>query len=142
MRSMRITALTCLTAALALGLAVGGAHAAKAKKVQTKIEIEGSEFREPPPTQVYFGDVHAKKNKCERNRHVTVYYDTEDGPGEDFQPIGEDDTDHTGDFEVGVGLIGDDAYYATVDKKRIGQGDKKVVCKGAQSALFFDSEPI
>jgi hypothetical protein len=134
MGRMRRIAIGSVVALLAVGLLATPGWTAKGKKVKSEVELEGYREADSPPREIYIGDVHAKKNKCERDRHVTVYYDTEAGPGENFVPVGTDTTDRTGDFEVVLELIGDDdPYYATVDKRRIGSGDKKLVCKADES---------
>ena len=134
MRRMRRIAIGCAVALLAVGLLATQGLAAKGKKMKSEVQLEGVKFLNSPPREIYLGDVHAKKNKCERNRHVTVYYDTDDGPGESFVPVGDDTTDRTGDFEVVLELIGDeDPYYAAVDKRQIGSGKKKLVCKADES---------
>jgi hypothetical protein len=127
---MRRAILIGLAAALTLSLGVGTAQAAKAKKLSTQIEIEGLA---PNAEFTFIGDVHSRKNKCERNRTVTLFYSAGGGK---FEDVGTDITDHTGDWEISPNLVGENRFYATVDKKKIGQGDKKVVCKAAQSPEF------
>jgi hypothetical protein len=125
---MRFSSLTrlgfCLVAsALALALGAGPVYAGKAKKVRTEVEIEW--FDGAGAQVVMFGDVHSRKNKCERNREVTLTV------GEMF--LGIDTTDRTGDWEIPTDLEFNDAFIASVEKRTIGKGAKKLVCKGAES---------
>ena len=135
---MKRTAGLLLAIVLTLGGVAGTSQAAKGKKVKTEVEIEGVTYLDAPPRAVYFGDVHALKSKCERRRHVTVYYDNDPGPGDDIVEVGEDTTDRTGDFEVSVELIGESAYHAIVDKRKVGKAEKRLVCKKATSPPFYD----
>jgi hypothetical protein len=119
-----------LVMALTLGLAVGTSQAAKTKKLVSNIEIEGLA---PNTAFTFIGDVHSRKNKCERNRTVTLYYNV----GGEFEDVGTTTTDRTGDWEISPNLVGDTAFYAAVEKRKIGAGDRKLVCKAADSPQFF-----
>jgi hypothetical protein len=125
MRSSAVTRLgfCILVSALALALVAGPVHADKGKKVRSQIEIEW--FDGGGPQVVMFGDVHSKKNKCERNREVTLTV------GGAF--IGTDTTDRTGDWEIPADLEFNDPFIASVEKRTVGRGDKKLVCKAAES---------
>jgi hypothetical protein len=128
---MRRTALTVLATVLALGLAASMALADNADKVRSQIEIEwyhsiGGEFS-------LFGDVHSKKNKCERNRKVTLYH--ADG-GETAVVVGTGTTDRTGDWEIPADLDFNAPFVASVKKRTLGGGEKKLICKGADSPPF------
>jgi hypothetical protein len=117
---MRKATLILLATALVLGLAIGSAQAAK--KISTKVEVEWYDFDDG---YFFFGDVHSKKNKCERNRHVTLEV------GGDT--LGTDKTDGTGDWVIPADLDTNAPFVATVKKRAIGNGEKKVVCKAAES---------
>jgi hypothetical protein len=123
---MKRAAILGLVSVLTLGLAATTSHA-KAKRVASEVEIDGI----GPPTTYdsWVGDVHSSKPKCERNRTVTVYYE-EGGEPEDQ---GTDTTDRTGDWVIPILFVGDDPYYAVVDRKVIKKGDKKTICKGDTS---------
>jgi hypothetical protein len=132
---MRRVALIGLATALIFGLGIGVTQAAKAKKLATKIEIEGFEFPGGPVLR-FFGDVHSPKNKCERNREVTL---RNTGPPKgSSEEVGTVTTDHTGDWEVDVGFedLTAGPYIANVARKKIKKGDKKIVCKAATSEPF------
>jgi hypothetical protein len=116
------TALLGLAVALAFGIDVAPA-AAKAKKVESVVEIDG--WGPPNTYDGFVGDVHSRKPKCERNRLVTLYYEGTEA--------GTDTTDETGDWEIEVVFIGDDPYFVTVDRKVIKKGGKKLVCKADTS---------
>lgn len=120
--AMRRVALALLAAVLALGLAAGAANAAKGKKVRSQVEIEWFEF---VGGYRMFGDVHSKKTKCERNRTVTLEVSGE------F--IGTGRTDRTGDWAIPADLDFNEPFIASVEKKTTGTGDKKLVCKAAES---------
>jgi hypothetical protein len=120
-----------LAIALSLGLAVGASQAAKPKKVKTQAEIEG--FRVfPGPRGELFGDVHSKKSKCEKGRRVTLR-----APIESFG--GTVTTDATGDWVYDTGPSAPPAgnYFIEVARKRVGSGDKKLICKAAMSPEEF-----
>jgi hypothetical protein len=125
MRSSALTRLgvSLFVSALALALAAGPVHADKAKKVRSEVEIEW--FDGAGAQVVMFGDVHSKKNKCERKREVTL---TVSG-----MFLGADTTDRTGDWGIPTDLDFNDPFIASVEKRTIGKGDKKLVCKGAES---------
>jgi hypothetical protein len=124
-----------LATVLICGLGAGAAEA-KAKKLPTKLEVEGTEFQEMSDALTFLGDVHAKKNKCERNREVTLR-NTDPDPGADalHGPV---TTDHTGDWEIDVDFedLNLGPYIAEVSRKKVGQGDKRIVCKAAESEPF------
>lgn len=127
---MRQVILGFLVIAFALGLTVAAAQAGKAEKVRSQVEIEW--FDGGGPQVVMFGDVHSKKNKCERKRKVTL---TVSGTF-----IGTDSTDRTGDWEIPTDLDFNDPFIASVAKRTIGKGDKKLVCKGAESPpIIFEA---
>jgi hypothetical protein len=128
MRSSAVTRLgfCILASALALALVAGPVHADKGKKVRSQIEIEWFEGSGSP--LVMFGDVHSKKNKCERKREVTL---TVSGT-----LIGTDTTDPTGDWEIPADLEFNDPFVASIEKRTTGRGDKKLVCKSADSPEF------
>jgi hypothetical protein len=112
-----------LAVALSFGLAAGPAHA-KAKKVDSVVEIDG--WGPPATYDRFVGDVHSRKPKCERNRAVTMYYEE---PGADLV-VGAGVTDETGDWTIQPVFAGeDDPYYVIVDRKKVGTGKKKLVCK-------------
>jgi hypothetical protein len=128
MNTTRGRILIIVAIALVLGIALGTAHAAKPKKVKSQVEIEWYEG-----SLDFFGDVHSKKNKCEKNRTVILYYQV----GGEFENVGTDTTDHTGDWSISPNLIGDgDPFYASVEKMKRGKGDKKIVCKADDSPEF------
>jgi hypothetical protein len=118
---------------LALGLAVGTTHAAKAKKVASEADFYGIDF--PPPDQQlqFVGNVYAKKAKCVRNRSVTVFY-TEGGL---HDPIATVTTDETGDWRFHPDSSPVGTYVAEVAKKKVGKKGKKLVCKADASPSFF-----
>jgi hypothetical protein len=67
-----------------------------------------------------------RKPKCERKPHRD--------PLLRGQSVGTDTTDRTGDWEIVPALVGaDDQFHAIVDREKVGRGDKKLVCKGADS---------
>jgi hypothetical protein len=118
-----------LAVVLLLGLAAV-TEARKAKKVTTEAEVEG--FRSFPSEIEFFGDVHSRKSKCEKNREVTLVYR---GPIKLTDPvIGTDTTDETGDWEYRTNQVLPEGDYAVeVDRKKTGKPGKKVVCKAATS---------
>ena len=126
---MRRIAVTLLSAVLLTGLPVGLAHGAKAKKVGTQVEIEWYEGGGPI---TLFGDVHSKKNKCERKREVTLYREV----GGNLEKVATDTTDRTGDWAIPAEFAFDMPFVASVEKRKLGSGDKKLVCKPADSAEF------
>jgi hypothetical protein len=127
---MRRALILVPVALLTVAVAAAPSQAAKAKKLASKVEIEALE---PNADFNFIGDVHSRKNKCERNRTVILYYSV----GGDFENVGTTTTDRTGDWELSPNLFGDDAFYAAVEKRKIGVGDKKLVCKAADSPQFF-----
>jgi hypothetical protein len=128
---MRRTALTLLLAALTVALVAGAAQAAKPKKLGSLIEIELTEFGfKGSGSAEFFGDVHSSKNKCERNREVTVRNAEEQ--------LGTVRTDRTGDWELALPMPpGPDPYVAEVARRKIKKGEKTIVCKAAESAPVF-----
>ena len=78
------------------------------------------------------GNVYAKKPKCVRNREVTLFY-TEGGV---HQSVGATTTDNTGDWALRPEPEELGAYRPEVAKKKVGKGDKKLVCKAAISATL------
>jgi len=112
-----------LTIALIAGLAIAGPAMGKAKKIESEVEIDG--WGPPTTYDKFVGDVHSRKPKCERNRTVTLYYEE---PGF-TKNVGSDVTDETGDWSIEPLVFGDDPYYVTVDRKKVGKGKKKLVCK-------------
>jgi hypothetical protein len=127
---MRRTTLTLLVSALAFGIAVGAAQADKAKKVGSQVEIEWYDFSGGFSV---FGDVHSKKNKCERNRTVTLYHEDDGG---DVDVVGTDTTDRTGDWEIPGEADYNAPFTASVEKRKVRAGDNKLVCKSADSPEF------
>jgi hypothetical protein len=116
-----------LAIVLIAGLAIASPATGKAKRITSEVEIDGLG---PPTTYNSFvGDVHSRKSKCERNRTVTLYYE-EAGQTEQ---LGSDTTDETGDWVLPIVVIGDDPYYVVVDRKKVGKGDKKLICKADTS---------
>jgi hypothetical protein len=130
---MKRLGILCLAVALSVGLAAGTAHAAKAKKVVSEVDIDGID--QPPPEFLvtFVGNVYAKKAKCVRNRTVTVYY-TEAGVHE---LLGTATTDATGDwqFEPDTSPVG--TYEAEVSRKKVKKRGKKIVCKPAASPAWY-----
>jgi hypothetical protein len=127
---MRRTLIPILVAVIAFGLGAGTAQAAKAKKVSSQIEIEWYGGSSEGPS--LFGDVHSKKNKCERNRKVTL----EAGGN----LVGTGSTDRTGDWSIRADLDFDEPFVASVEKRKIGSGDRKLVCKAAESPpIIFEA---
>jgi hypothetical protein len=126
---MRRAGILGVAIVLVLGLAVGSSQAAKAKKVASSVDIDG--FANEPEFS-FVGNVYAKKAKCVRNREVTVFF-TDEGA---HDPVGTTTTDQTGDwvFPAETLEIGD--YEAEVAKKRVGKGEKKLVCKAGVSPTF------
>jgi hypothetical protein len=126
---MRRLGVLCLAVALSAGLAAGTAHAAKAKKVASEVDIDGVD--QPPPDFLvtFVGNVYAKKAKCVRNRTVTIYY-TEGGVHE-F--VGTATTDRTGDWQLTPDSTPAGDYEAEVAKKKRKKRGKKLVCKADES---------
>jgi hypothetical protein len=132
MRGMRRAGAVGLTIMLTVGLAVGATHAAKPKKVKTEAEVEGVRFF-PGGLSEFFGDVHSKKNRCEKGREVRLVFV---GPKPIGDPlIGTAKTDGTGDWVVDTSgfAIQQGPYVAEVERKRVGSGQKKLTCKGTTS---------
>jgi hypothetical protein len=125
-KAVRRTLLIALAATLVPGLAGGTAQAANAKKIVSHVEIEWYVGGGDPFSLI--GDVHAKTSKCERRRKVTL----EVGG----QVVGTDTTDRTGDWSIPTDLDFKEPFVASVAKKAIGSGDKKLVCKAADSPEF------
>jgi hypothetical protein len=124
-----------LAIVLTLGLAVTASHAAKAKKVASEVEVSGWHF-EGGSGPTFVGDVHSKKSKCERARAVTVY--GYDDPTDDPTEVGTTTTDGTGDWEFNPPDIAPNNYHsASVDRKKLGRGDKKLICKADESPLLL-----
>jgi hypothetical protein len=133
-RRTRAAAILGLAVVLSLGLAAG-AQAAKAKRVGTEIEIEGTRYTPSTNTLTFVGDVSSPKTKCEKRREVTIHYNGPAPPDD----VAEGLTDHTGDFELGVsnsGLPGGE-FVAEVARRKIKKGDTKLVCKAATSSTFI-----
>jgi hypothetical protein len=122
-----------LALVLTLGVGVSASHAAKAKKVKTEAEIE--EIRFVSGALEFFGDVHSKKPKCEKGRDVTLVHL---GPPPAPEPVlGTDTTDATGDWEIPPSTVYGGNYVVEVERKRIGKGDRKLICKPATSPEFL-----
>jgi hypothetical protein len=119
-----------LAIVLTLGVVVTASQAAKTKKVATEGEVEG--FRYPGGELEFYGDVHSRKSKCEKGREVTLLYH---GPQPVDDPVvGTDVTDGTGDWEVRSPEFALEGNYAVeVARKKVGRGDKKLVCKATVS---------
>lgn len=119
--------LTVLAAALVLALAAGTTQAAKAKKVETQVEIELARYT-GMGTALFLGDVHSRKSKCERAREVTLVHMT-------VGAAAATRTDGTGDWELTPSMseAPEGFYTAEVARKKIKKGDKKIVCKAATS---------
>jgi hypothetical protein len=119
---------------LALGLAAGTTHAAKAKKVASEVDFYGVDM--PPGHQVQFvGNVYAKKPKCVRNRSVTIFFTAK---AETIRKsIGTVTTDKTGDWRIEPETSPVGTYEAEVAKKKVKKHGKKLVCKPDISASFF-----
>jgi hypothetical protein len=122
---MRSATLILLATTLVLVLAIGSAQADKAEKVKSQVEIEWYGF---DGGYFLFGDVHSKKNKCERNREVTVKVAG--------QSSASGTTDRTGDWSVPIDLDFNEPFVASVEKRAVGKGGKKLVCKAADSPPF------
>jgi hypothetical protein len=119
---------------LTLGLAVAPSQAAKPKKAKTEAEIEG--FRDlSGPSAEFFGDVHSKKSKCEKGREATLY-------APNGSVMGTETTDATGDWALDVGPVAvlQGNYVLEVLRKRVGSGNRKLVCKAATSPPVFIDE--
>lgn len=125
---MRRAGILGLALAVTIALGVSLSQAAKAKRVLSQVEISGRHY--PPPDFDFHlaGDVHASKNKCERNRAITLYLGNE--------VVGTDTTDRTGDWLIGFVPVAGGQYVAEVDRKRIGRGDKKLICTADSSPAF------
>jgi hypothetical protein len=122
-----------LAIVLSFGLAAGPAHAAKAKKVASEVDIDGVVQRAPNFFVTFVGNVYAKKPKCVRNRVVTIYY-TEGG---DREFVGTATTDATGDWELAPDSTPGGDYEAEVAKRKVRKGGKKIVCKADVSPTWF-----
>jgi hypothetical protein len=130
---MRCLGVWGLAVVLTLGLAVSASQASKAKRVKTKAEIEETRF--VSGALEFFGDVHSRKPRCEKERDVTLIHR---GPPPAAEPVvGIDTTDATGDWEITPSTVFAGAYVIEVNRKRVGRGDKKLVCKAATSPEFF-----
>jgi hypothetical protein len=129
--TMRKVVSLTLAILLAAALAAAGSHAAEKKKLATQIEIENYELN---GEVTFIGDVHSKKNKCERRRSVTIRHVGSVGPDID-ETLGTVTTDQTGDYVLEHEFDGIDSgpYVADVERKKIKKGDKKLVCKAATS---------
>jgi hypothetical protein len=118
--------LTVLATALVLALAAGTTQAAKAKKVETQVEIELARYT--GNTALFLGDVHSRKSKCERAREVTLVHGTAGA-------VATTRTDGTGDWELtpSSSEAPEGFYTAEVARKKIKKGEKKIICKAATS---------
>ena len=135
---MKRAGIYALAIALTLGLGVVAAQAKPNKvKVNTEVEIDGFDSSSDPPNVTFFGDVDARKAKCERKRKVSLEQVSE---GID---AGSDKTDSEGDWEVT--FDGNDVppgdFQATVKKRRIkekqdGKVKKIFICKKGVSPVF------
>jgi hypothetical protein len=133
---MKRAGILSLAIVLTLGLAVTASQAAKAKKVDSEVEVDGWKF--PPPNFDFtlVGDVYSKKNKCEKGRAITVY--AYDQPTDEPVEVGTATTDRTGDWELEPIDPGANNYHsASVARKKIGHGDKKLICKADESPLLL-----
>jgi hypothetical protein len=130
---MKLAGILVMTLVLSLGLAAGTAHAAKAKKVSSEVDIDG--INQPPPDfeVTFVGNVYAKKAKCVRNRTVTIYY-TEGGKRE---LVGTATTDATGDWQLDPDSTPSGNYEAEVARKKVKKRGKKLVCKSDVSPSWF-----
>jgi hypothetical protein len=127
-----------LAIVLTLGLAVPASQAAKSKKVASEVEVEGWHYPPPDYDWTLVGDVHAKKNKCEKGRTVTILgldSETDDGSAQ-----GTVTTDETGDWEFNLSEVDFTAYHAAeVERKKITKANgKKIVCKADRSPALFN----
>lgn len=130
---MKRLGVLCLAVVLSLGLAAGTAHAAKAKKVVSEVDIDGWHQAPPEFLVTFVGNVYAKKAKCVRNRQVSIYY-TEGGVHE-F--VGTTTTDRTGDWRLTPDSTPSGDYEAEVARKKVKKGGKKLVCKSAVSPTWY-----
>jgi hypothetical protein len=134
---MRRLANLALATALTLGLVATATHAAKPKKVKTEAEIELLDIS-PGGTQMS-GDVHSRKPRCEKQRDVAVIYTGSD-PGVE-KPFGTATTDRTGDWSVSSDDVEIGPFVVEVERKRVGQGPKTLVCKRDTSPEMSFPEP-
>jgi hypothetical protein len=135
MRRVRISLVVALTG---LVLIVPATEAAKTKRHASEVEIAGAHYGHQEPFGNYIaGDVHSKKPKCERNREVSLYLTPS---GEGRQRIGTVTTDRTGDWELATDeAFSNDAFDATVARKKIQRPGKDIVCKADESpSLVID----
>jgi hypothetical protein len=127
-------AILALMVLLASGVAGGSAHAAKAKKVSSEVDIDGYYFPPPNFDFAFLGNVYSKKPKCVRNRTVTISFTQKGETSPEL--LGTTTTDKTGDwtFDVASSPTGD--YVAEVAKRRVGKKGKRFVCKADVSPVF------
>ena len=127
-----------LAIVLTLGLGVAVTQAKPKKlKVKTEAVIHGFDSSSNPPNVTFFGDVDAKKDRCERKRKVDLQQTSE---GLD---AGSAKSDDDGDWEVTFdgNDIPEGDFQATVRKKRVkkkkdGEVKKVFICKQATSPVF------
>jgi hypothetical protein len=127
-----------LAIALTLGLAVPASQAAKAKKVDSEVEVEGWYYPPPEYHWTLVGDVHAKTNKCEKGREVTIL--GLDSATDDGVVQGTVTTDGTGDWEFDIQDLDFKPYHAAeVERKKIIKANgKKIVCKADRSPALYN----
>ena len=129
-------AIFALAVVVALGLAVG-VTTAKVKRVKVDSEVTLDDDRGADWT----GHVLASKPKCTRRRHVSITYQSMDGP----VSKGDDMTDNNGGWAIdlkGGATPGDYEIRADrrkIRKKRHGELVKKIICKA--DTLAFERKP-
>ena len=109
-----------VVAVACIGLVASGAFAAKAK---TKVTINFTNGSPPTTQDTFFGQVKSKKNKCKKNRKVTV---KRKNPSK--LKIGSDQSDDNGNWEVQTPNAPSGDYFA------VAKGTNK--CKKGKSPLI------
>jgi hypothetical protein len=130
---MRRAAVAGLATAVALCV-VGVADAKKQRlKVHTEVAIEGLRYDFGTDTVTLFGQVHAGRPKCDRNRHVELVQVTDD------LFAGSDRSEASGQWEVAFGGTEIDPGYfqATAKKRKIVKRKRIIRCREGVSAPFF-----
>jgi hypothetical protein len=108
--------------ALALAPGIGSANQGSTDVV----ELVAERFQGTPnaPTEIS-GRVVAKSARCERGRRVVAFHDVLPlGPGQEDFRLGEDTTDHRGEFRLTTQFAPDKVYVVVEPKKGKGHRPK------------------
>jgi hypothetical protein len=135
---MKRAGIICLAIVFSLGLGVAATHAAPKVKVESDVYLNpDNDYDDDTGIVTVYGDVSAKRRKCERRRDVTLRQVDQD------LIAGTDKTDDSGDYAIefsGIGAIDTGNFQAKAAKRKIkkrknGEVVKTIICKAASSPV-------